>query len=84
MSNTFYKIPKVENVILCLQFPFLIQNPLVSSGVVKLNALQKGVELKEMHHPKMKWIPWLRQKILTEKNLLIGLILLLDTSTTMW
>jgi hypothetical protein len=63
MPKTFWKIPKVENVILCLQFPFLTPNHLVSSGVVKLNALQKGVELKEMHHPMMKWIPWLRQKI---------------------
>jgi hypothetical protein len=61
--KTIWKIPKVENVIPCFQFPFILQNHLVSSSVVKLDALQKRVQLKEMHYPMMKWIPWLREKV---------------------
>jgi hypothetical protein len=70
--KTFWKIPKVHNVILWVQFPFLIQSHLVSSRIVKLDVLQEQVQLKEMHHLMMKCVPQLRQKNQTKgKPLLI-------------
>jgi hypothetical protein len=57
-----WKIMEVHNVILSLQFPFVIQSHLVSSRIVKLDVLQERVQLKEMHHPVMKHVPELRHK----------------------
>lgn len=50
LSETFGKIPKIEDVIFSIQFSLCIQNYLVSSIIFKMDVFEKTVELKEMQN----------------------------------